>query len=387
MIIKHIIGEVAEEKIKEHKEKVVNYLVKLRLKGHPLYQQAESAWRKNFFKTHARLVYGGGALNNVELFLPRYEKSLKDPTVNWEQRPSFHHIWKAAGPQGTLVDILRLHPAIGLIFIRQENGDISQDQPLPSAMHIHVYDRFLNHGIITVERDGVTKKLIFSYTLAPEEAIDPLHILNGRTRLPEGKKGLTYAEWNQLSLSESHFYHNAVSGMGSYLYSKNSAIGDITATHATGWNLGDNAGGHGGLHREEKLTMMLVSGPELSGSALKSGDGYDPSILDIAPTVIHRLYPDKDPVHALEQFAEQKGAGGFLDHMQRWASQERQEILNGIDLLGLEKVFQTYGIEVDTKLFLNDLTQLLEFIPDKPSPDFFDQDLDYRIDGNILNLD
>lgn len=57
------------------------------------------------------------------------------------------------------------------------------------------------------------------------------------------------------------YYHNAVAGVGAYLYSKNPAIGDVTVFHSQGWNFGDNAAGHGGLHQGEELTIMLASGP------------------------------------------------------------------------------------------------------------------------------
>jgi len=49
-----------------------------------------------------------------------------------------------------------------------------------------------------------------------------------------------------------------VAGMGGYLYSNNPAIGDVSVMHSQAWNFGDNCGGHGGVHREEKLIMMMV---------------------------------------------------------------------------------------------------------------------------------
>src|SRR5262249_15327560 len=132
----------------------------------------------------------------------------------------------------------------------------------------------------------------------------------------------TYNEWNDLSVERQHAYHNAVAGMGAYLYSTNSSIGDITAMHAQGWNFGDNAGGHGGLDRDEKLTAMMISGPGITPGALMSevrvgGEGSvrptNPTVLDIAPTVLRWLgYGD----HALEDFAR----GDFPAHLDAWVA-------------------------------------------------------------------
>jgi hypothetical protein len=59
--------------------------------------------------------------------------------------------------------------------------------------------------------------------------------------------------------------------MGSYLHSDNPAIGDLTVMNSQGWNFGDNAGGHGGLHREEKITVMIASGPGIASLARRLG--------------------------------------------------------------------------------------------------------------------
>lgn len=47
----------------------------------------------------------------------------------------------------------------------------------------------------------------------------------------------------QGALKANTSYHNAVAEMGSFLYSQNSTIGDVTLMHAQGWNFGENSGG------------------------------------------------------------------------------------------------------------------------------------------------
>jgi hypothetical protein len=187
--------------------------------------------------------------------------------------------------------------------------------------------------------------------------------------------------------------------MGSYLYSNNPAIGDITLMHAQGWNFGENAGGHGGLHREEKLTMMLFSGPEMkSGSLLgkakyrvKTSETQDlaylvedphftfPTVVDMAPTVLTALGYGEN---ALSTFAKK----GFKKHLQKWNASQREDCYQNLwmRLNAIQQKAQKAGLSVDFSPFEARLKRLLQFIPtDIPKLPNYDK---FQEDGNQLIL-
>ncbi len=157
--------------------------------------------------------------------------------------------------------------------------------------------------MLLVARQDPSSELVYHYRTDPASANDPLGY--GAWGAGEGTYG-TYNEWNDRTIDAS--YVNVVGGMGAYLYSSNPAIGDVVVLHASDWNFGENLGGHGGVHRGEKKTFMLVSGPGLvPGAGLGAGelraqaryrstaDGalepavsetHVPTLLDIVPTAL-----------------------------------------------------------------------------------------------------
>ena len=257
-------------------------------------------------------------------------------------------------------------------------------------------DRFENKGWITVTREEKTHELVFGYGLDPETKSDPLGYLDSEG----GRQSLwkTYNEWNDWCLENQTYYHNAVAGMGAYLFSRNPAIGDVTIMHSQGWNFGANAGGHGGLHRGEKLTVMVVSGPKIQAGPLMAMAPYKsvlrpggqvalleersethPTLLDMAPTVLNWLgYREQ----ALSSFAR----NGFESHLTQWVSGQRSEILANLDDLDdFEKAVQQAGVKnLDLSDFRSRLQRLLRFLPDTPPP--LPDYRDYREDGNLLLL-
>src|SRR5262249_11061806 len=182
--------------------------------------------------------------------------------ADWGRRPSTTQVmsYRPGGTtKPTLLATIKKNPGVGLIFIRQSNDSISSNPGdlLPSTMDILVTDRFGNKGTIRVHRDIPTGQFVYSYRVERDSPDDPLGLSFGDHEWHSG----TYSEWTDRSVKQHDYYRNAVAGMGSYLFSKNPAIGDITVMHRQGWNFGDNSGGHGGLNDEEKRTLMMVSGP------------------------------------------------------------------------------------------------------------------------------
>ncbi|MEW6054979.1 MAG: hypothetical protein AB1540_00055 [Bdellovibrionota bacterium] len=299
---------------------IIDVLTKLHLKGDAHYNTEEKKFLSDFYEKHVEVVYGGGAKNNAEIFLPA--SSGKDH-ASWKTRPSYSTILS----NRKLFATLKALPSVGLIFVRKDNHKISPAEPLPKQTEIVVMDRFENRGEIVVRRDANTGELLYAYRVTKNR--DPLGY-----DLPKERnlRYRTYNEWNDLSVERDHYYHNAVAGMGSYLYSTNPAIGDLTLMHAQGWNFGDNAGGHGGLHKEEKRTIILASGPGIPPSEnLMAFSRYrtsvdpqgktvlqpanqertHPTIVDLAPTVLHWLGYDID---ALAKMPEPE----FKRHLSRW---------------------------------------------------------------------
>jgi hypothetical protein len=190
----------------------------------------------------------------AELHLRGEPDYVRSPS--WGERPGFDEI--ANGPGAPVLRALERLPSVGLIFVREQNGSLGSGRPLPPRMVIRVRDHAGNAGAITVRPDADTGVLLYHYRVDAESAADPLDY--GEVGLGKGTWG-TYAEWNDRSVERGDVYHNAVAGMGSYLYSTNPSIGDITLMHASGWNFGGNSAGHGGLHRGRSSRSCSCRGP------------------------------------------------------------------------------------------------------------------------------
>jgi len=291
----------------------------LYLRGVPAYREAELEANRRFFDGDVRLVYGGGALNNAELFLPACDGG---SSCTWSRRPSFQEILGYRG--GRLLRALSEHEGVGLIFIRKNNEVFSDSASLPGSCEIEARDRAGSRGTITVSRAAGSGALSFHYRTEPGSERDPLGYEEwGRG---EGSSG-TYNEWNDRTLREE--YVNAVGGVGAYLCSNHPAIGDVLLMHAAGWNFGDNLGGHGGVHRNEKTTFLLAAGPgvepgELRALAANGGHHHVPTLLDLAPTAIEWLG------YTREEF-ESFGRDEFPRHLDLWIRSQRAEILNHLD--------------------------------------------------------
>ena len=373
-----LIDAQLDEALAPYRDTARAIITQLYLRGDPSYMAAQDRFVRDFYDRRVRLVYGGGALNNAEIFLP----SPCGSAWCWNRRPSFAELMR--GVHADVVRALADNPGVGLLFVREQNGEIAPGRPLPREMTIRVSDRAGRVGTIHVRRDPATRTLVFAYDVAPGARGDPLEygdLADGTWR--------TYNQWNDLSVERQHAYHNAVAGMGAYLYSTNTSIGDITAMHAQGWNFGDNAGGHGGMDRDEKLTAMLVSGPgirrgELMGEVTSAGGGAStgttqPTVLDIAPTVLSWLgYGDQ----ALVDFAR----NGFAAQLDEWVAAQRAEIVANLDNIGeLNAELHALGFD-DVRLsdFRARLDRLLAFLPS--SAPTIPRDIDPHTDGNLLDL-
>ncbi len=315
----YIINPKLNKEFASYEQKLFDTLMSLYLKTDATYQKAEHEAIRRFFERHIRLVYGGGARNNAEIFIPATEPN---GSPSWATRPTFEQLLAYRGgskSKQTLLETLRANPGVGLIFIRKNNTEISMWAEPPASMEIFVMDRFANTGHIRIKRDS-SGELTFGYKVDKESPHDPL----GYTDLDRNNWTFkNYSEWNDHSIEKQYYYHNVVAGMGSYLYSTNPAIGDVTVMHSQGWNFGDNSGGHGGVHAEEKITIMLVSGPEISGGELLAKSAHDPAhvhyptVLDIAPSVLKWLgFSDKD----IRKFA----VNDFAPYLQEWIKKHNE---------------------------------------------------------------
>ena len=230
--------------VEEGKKLAAELIAQLYLRGDPEYVKYEQVALRNFYNQYVRLVYGGGARNNAELLLSG--KKIQDGKVRygWDKRPSYEEILNfRPGSGDTLIQTLRANPGVDLIFIRQNNGEIAKGKPVKGAMKITVLNTGGDKGIITVNRDERSAELLFSYVFDAGSR-DPLGYNSDRPgdRTDPGAFA-TYVEWNDLSVTKKHYYHNVVAGMGSYLYSNNPAIVDVTITHRQNWNFGGKSGG------------------------------------------------------------------------------------------------------------------------------------------------
>ncbi len=387
-----------ERETEKYRDRFVTLLAGLYLKAVPEYQAAEQEAVEKFFRDHVRLVYGGGARNNAELILPSVASTGKGTRViDWKSRPSLQEILAYRGPsQAKLIDVLKANPGVGLIFARKNNHEFSATRPVPRETEVLVMDRSSNRGWIRVRPDRKTGRLLFGYRLDENSPGDPLDYLDPVQGREEVWK--TFREWNDWCLERKSRYHNVVAGMGAYLHSSNPAIGDLTLTHSEDWNFGGNAAGHGGVHREEKLTVMIASGPGLQRGLLLVRKDYEtvemadgrvglrptdgtshPTLLDLAPTVSDWLgYPES----ALSDFAR----GAFETYWRNWVSAQKSQILVHLDdASDLKEALRELGVEgVDRASLKKQLERLLEFMPAAPPPV---PDLQsYEIDGNRLIL-
>jgi hypothetical protein len=382
---KLLVDPKLEGRVAPHRDTARVAVAQLYLRGEPAYVAAEQAARRRFYDAYVRLVYGGGARNNAELFLPTWRTG----KPSWEARPGFEEI--VQGPGAALLRALEQNPGVGLVFVRRQNGAIAPGEPLPERLEIRVSDRLASTGTITVRRDRETGVLLFHYRVDPDSPEDPLGY--GALGRGEGTWG-TYREWNEWSLRETHALHNVVAGMGAYLYSTNPTIGDVSVTHAEGWNFGGNAAGHGGLQRGEKLTAMLVSGPGIRPGELRAITAYRsrsgevvpeawlarPTLLDAAPTVLAWLGHGDT---ALEDFARR----GFAGYWARWVAGQRADILSSLDdVENLNQALREAGFsELRISRFRGRLERLLDFLPREP-PVLPEAGVT-RVDGSLLELD
>ena len=168
-------------------------------------------------------------------------------------------------------------------------------------------------------RKDLPEKLEFAYS--PLTKRDPLGYFSAS---PHPRKGnyFSFEEWNDFFVEQEHYYPNIPGGMGTYLYSTNPALGDVLVMHSQGWNFGAYAGNHGGIHRGEKKTFLLVSGPTVTEGPLMARDVrgrfHYPTLLDMAPTALEWLgYGPK----ALTRFSREH----FAIYLEEWRKNQRQE--------------------------------------------------------------
>ncbi len=371
---------------------VLDDLVTIYLKGEPEYTHWEKKIRKSFYNRHVKLVYGGGALNHAEIFIPGTNPTSKDD--KWGIRPTYQEImdYPKSSHDIKLVDMILEHPGVDLVFIREKNEEFNASQELPSAMSIKVLDRHRATGTILVKKDLVSGQLLYSYVVE-KGSNDPLQY-----NLATPYTG-TYREWNELSLKSKHLYHNAVAGMGRYLYSKNDAVGDILIQHTPGFNFGDNDGGHGGILRDEKLTIMIASHPNMAQGELWAQQTYcsdqdsvsscvnqktHPTVLDLAPTILQFLDP-KAKRNALGEFAT---SPLYSSHLKSWLTNQKVEILTHYEDALL--IMQKHADFVRTPLNFNTLhSYLARVLKVFSSDDLLNQVSSLKnveVEGDMLDL-
>jgi hypothetical protein len=382
---KLLVDPKLENTLEPYRETAVDLIAELHLRGDPRYRSARRLAARRFYDEHVRLVYGGGARNNAELFLP----TRRSGRPSWETRPAFEEILD--GPGAELLRALERLPATGLVFVREQNNTLAPGRPLPTRMAIRVSDRAGRSGTITVKRDPEAGILLYHYRIDPNSRGDPLDY--GNLGRGEGSWG-TYEEWNDRSVEGRHAYHNVVAGMGSYLYSANPSIGDVTVVHAQGWNFGGNSAGHGGVHREEKLSVLMVSGPGIAPGELMASASRmtrdaravatrrltHPTVLDVAPTALAWLGMGDTALADFER-------GGFPEHLAAWVAAQRGDILGNLDEVeNLNQALRKAGFsKLRVSRFRERLARLLAFLPDEP-PTLPDP-ASARADGNLLVLE
>ncbi len=380
------------------KSEVIKVLTALYLQGDlcsvnpQCYSNEEAKFVKKYFDQNVRLVYGGAALNNAEFFLPSEN--------GWGERPSGQYIFEAlvGDPKQpnrkTVIDALQDIESVGLIFVRGNNEKFHPSRPSPETTQIYILDAMDNVGVIHIKRDAKNSIMSFAYERGSEK--DPLDY--GDLAQPSGSQLIyrTYDEWNQLSVERKHYFHNVVAGMGSYLFSNNPHIGDISVMHRAGWNFGDNGGGHGGVHREEKLTLMMASGPGVTNGVLQSKARFrvnprtqtveqtsyltSPTVVDIAPTALAWLGYGRDSLY--EMILD----GDFARHMKNWKAEQSKSFTDDF-IKGFES--EVRGTSMDNMIDLRSirprLKRLFQFIDNQnfEPPNGY---LNRQPDGNVLHI-
>ncbi|MBF0360447.1 MAG: alkaline phosphatase family protein [Oligoflexia bacterium] len=382
--IYYLVGTIIDKKIDEkvasgldaYKDRIIDVFTKFYLRGIPKYVEEEHKGLKKFYDQHVRVIYGGGARNNLEIFIPskNNSSSSNDGNLSWsDKRPSYEEILNYKIDQNkSLINSLKENPGVGLIFIRRENGEISSSNELEKDMHIDIMDRFDNKSTITVKKDQMNGELHFSYKVINNQ--DPLGYIKDSVLEKDLPQEGTYSQWNDLSINKKHYYHNVVAGIGSLLYSNNPALGDILAMRSQGWGFGENNGGHGGIHREEKLTFLGIAGPEVQKgdgklmSKDKDGNVTNPTLLDIAPTILNWL--NYGP-NALTDFSRK----GFKEYLNKWVAGQKDDIVNNYnDMEEITKILNSLGIgKINLSELKSSICRLFQFMPDKAPnnlPDF-----------------
>ena len=335
----------------------------LYLRSRPEYLAAEIEANRQFFDRNVRLVYGGGARNNAEIFIPVCGANQE---CSWERRPSYDEI--QGYRNDSLMEALVASPGVGLIFVRRNNEAYAAGARLPDRLEVEVRAREGHRGLITVSRDAATSELVFHYRTDPSSDADPLGYVEwGRG---DGSFG-TYNEWNDRTIDND--YVNVVGGMGAYLYSTNPSIGDVVVMHATDWNFGENLGGHGGVHGGEKRTMMLVSGPGIIPGELRAraryattedgavveveGKTHVPTLLDIVPSALSFLgYAPEE----LAAFAENE----FEPYLDEWIRSQHADILDHLATMSsVEKAKDEADLpDLSLAPLMPRISRLLEFV-------------------------
>jgi hypothetical protein len=352
---------------------------RLYLRGVPDYLEAERRATRVFFDDHVRLVYGGGARNNAELFIPACDQA----GCSWQRRPRYEEIVAYRGGRAsetTLLEALLENPGVGLVFVRRDNELFSPSSrsPMPERLEIEVLDREGNTGTIAVERDAATAELAYRYRVDPESPGDPLGYASWGDG--DGTSG-TYREWSDRTVRAKSRLTNVVGGIGRYLYSSNPAIGDVLVMNAPGWNFGTNRAGHGGLDRLEKTTFLLVSGPSpsVTPGELRTKLGHLPSLLDVTPTALAYLGYEPEEVEAFAR-------SGFETYLEDWRSRQLGEILSRLGNFDtVQRAGDQAGIDDLSLAPLEpSLSRLLLFIETEPSR--LSVAADPSLDGDVLLL-
>ncbi|MGZ3669919.1 MAG: hypothetical protein ACXWR4_08450 [Bdellovibrionota bacterium] len=378
---KPLVDPKVDKTLSGVRDSAIPVVSKIFLEGDGGYKKAEREANVRFYNEHVPMVYGGGALNNAELFFPAQG--------GWGPRPSYESLRGNAG----LMEKLKTLPGVGLIFIRKQNSQFIDDGVLPPRLEIVVLDQKGGEGLITVTVDPQSKERIYHYKVESGKS-DPLMYGD----LGRGTYG-TYAQWNRWSVERGHFYHNAVAGMGSYLYSSSPAIGDISMMHEAGWNFGENLGGHGGLESGEKLTVMLASGPGVGRGELMArapfvagADGklsyspYEtsPTNLDVAPTALSWLgYASIRGEGELTRFSR----NGFAAYLKNWTDfQKKSCAQDGGALIGQLASGKGIDLQPAGKTALQGRLSRLCYFLGRESPVLPDYNAS-KEDGNLLELE
>lgn len=363
-----IVKILLEKKIKPMEPTLVHLFAHTYLKGIPAYVEWETHFLQHYYEKHIQLVYGGGSLNNAEIFVPIQKL---DGTFDWSRRPSLQELQAYTIHGFPLLTVLRGDPAVGLTFIRENQREDIEKGP----MRIHVWNENNQEGLILVKKDPVTHQLFFAYECAQIGRQDPLGYGDEYKN-----QWLTYHQWNDISIQQKKSpYHNVVAGIGSYLYSKNPSIGDILLVAKRDWSFSSNMAGHGGILREEKQTSMIVSHGNLTPGVLRTERGHHPTVLDLTPTILDWLgYSAGD----MEAFAK---TGAFDAHMRQWIQIQEDSLLSTApDFLQLLAKEAHYGILMKETEFQKRLKRFLQFMPKSFVPT---KDLSrHRLEGERLSL-